>query len=554
MNIAHILAPAPALAPAPSQGHRKRMCERNDEDEQQRGYKKTKQDTRPQCVLILVGLPGSGKSTLAAHIVSNFPSFVRVSRDELGSKEKCTIFAKSQLVIGRDLVIDRCNFNSSQRSIWMKLAKEYGCSFHCIVIGGASSTSASKGVDSSTIDACMKRAATRSQHEGGLNETSLGVTEVHDIVRDIARQYVPPNVVEGFGKILQLELDAPTAVTESFVREVTLATATPAPTSAPAPFVFNGTWEQMAYDVMDKATKGEVNGFLPIKLETAAKNMTQWKKAVKECVATDVDSLWAHLLVYFRDSWTYENSTRMTAMGAVKAITGRLGIPEHGEFQDYYEEVVAQHQKDDNMKVIPLEEAKAKFGCKDGTVLTTKKLRTIVDEWDGCIYQRMLLSFFAYHGNRSQDWCVGFGEENTNKNGYYDPTTQTMHLFKGKTQEQGTERVFQVHEKVAECIAKVQSAKPSPHLVPNSKGDCGNTKTIRDKLNTICKHSKILPTRICPNDLRHLFATHIRYVDILYRNKRLKLMSGIAHSDSMSLKNYAQTYRPMVEWAEANEQ
>ena len=54
--------------------------------------------------------------------------------------------------------------------------------------------------------------------------------------------------------------------------------ATPPP---PKPtFVFNGTWEQMAYDVMDKATKGEVNGFLPIKLETAAKNMTQWKKAV----------------------------------------------------------------------------------------------------------------------------------------------------------------------------------------------------------------------------------------------------------------------------------
>jgi hypothetical protein len=314
--------------------------------------------------------------------------------------------------------------------------------------------------------------------------------------------------------------------------------------------VFNGTWEQMAYDVMDRATKGKVNGFEPIKPQTAAKNMTQWKKAVKECKGTDVDSLWAHLLVYFRDSWKYKNSTRCTAIGAIKGITGRLGIPENGEFQDYYEEKVAEHKKDDNMKVIPLEEAKAKFKCKDGTVLTTTKLRTIVDEWDGCAHQRMLLSLFAYHGNRPQDWCVGYGEENTNEDGYYDPTTQTMHLFKGKTQEQDTERVFQVHEKVAECIAKVQSAKPSPHLVPNTEGNCGNVKFIRDEVNKMLP----IPPSVSRNDLRHLYETHIRYVERLPRNKRLKLMGGIAHSDSTSLKSYAQTYRPMVEWAEANEQ
>ena len=347
--------------------------------------------------------------------------------------------------------------------------------------------------------------------------------------------------------------------------------ATPPPQAPPPPkptFVLNGTWEQMAYDVMDRATKGEVNGFLPIKLETAAKNMTQWKKAVKECGGTDVDSLWSHLLVYFRDSWKYKNSTRATAMGATKAITGRLGIPENGEFQDYYEEVVAEYKKDDTMKVMPLEEAKAKFGCKDGTVLTTKKLRTIVAGWEGCTYQRMLLALFAYHGNRPQDWCVGYGEENTNEKGYYDPTTSTMHLFDGKTQKAGTERVFKVHDKVAECIVEDRkgldpastddetTARLKFLLVKQTKTKqwvCSDVKGIRDRCKTICNNSKIFP-KFTPNDLRHLYETHIRYVERLPHNERLKLMGDIAHSDSTSLKKYAQLYRPMVEWAEANEQ
>ena len=182
--------------------------------------------------------------------------------------------------------------------------------------------------------------------------------------------------------------------------------------------------------------------------------------------------------------------------------------------------------------------------------MTTRKLLTIVNEMKDEPYERMLPSFFAYHGNRPQDWCVGYGKDNENERGYYDYETQTMHLFAGKTQKNGTGRVFQVHEKVAECIAEVHSSKPSPHLVFNTKGDCGNTKFIRDEVNKMLP----IPPSVSPNDLRHLYETHIRYVDKLPRNERLKLMGGIAHSDSTSLKRYAKLYRPMVEWAEANEQ
>ena len=209
-----------------SRGRRQRTCKRNEEDEQQRSCKKVEQDARPLCVLLLVGLPGSGKSTLAAHIVSNFTSFVRVSQDKLGSRKACITFAKRQLARGRNLVIDRCNFDSTQRAHWVRLADTFSSSCHCIVLAGAGSTSASEGFDSATVGACEKRAAARSQHEGGVNATSMGAAKVHSIVRRMARQYVPPDAAaEGFGKILQLELDAPTAATESFVRVVTLATA-----------------------------------------------------------------------------------------------------------------------------------------------------------------------------------------------------------------------------------------------------------------------------------------------------------------------------------------
>ena len=87
--------------------------------------------------------------------------------------------------------------------------------------------------------------------------------------------------------------------------------------------------------------------------------------------------------------------------------------------------------------------------------------------------------------------------------------------------------------------------------MPNSRKECGNTKTIRDNFKRFFNKSTLLPNNIGPTDLRHLYETHIRYVEKIPRNERLQLMGGIAHSDKTSLKKYAQMYRPMVEWAES---
>ena len=51
-----------------------------------------------------------------------------------------------------------------------------------------------------------------------------------------------------------------------------------------------------------------------------------------------------------------------------------------------------------------------------------------------------------------------------------------------------------------------------------------------------------------------LFETHIRYSkDKIPKEERLELMKQVGHSDDVALSDYAQTYKPMVEWAESVE-
>ncbi len=73
----------------------------------------------PQLVL-LSGLQGSGKSTFAAQLVEQ--GWCRISQDELGSRQRCELECITALTHGLNVVIDRCNFNVQQRSIWIQIA------------------------------------------------------------------------------------------------------------------------------------------------------------------------------------------------------------------------------------------------------------------------------------------------------------------------------------------------------------------------------------------------------------------------------------------------
>lgn len=73
-------------------------------------------------MIILVGLPGSGKSTICNKW---FPTYVRISQDELGSRDACIKECKKALESGFSVIIDRCNSSVSQRKHWIKLALDY---------------------------------------------------------------------------------------------------------------------------------------------------------------------------------------------------------------------------------------------------------------------------------------------------------------------------------------------------------------------------------------------------------------------------------------------
>ena len=69
-----------------------------------------------QLLVVLVGMPGSGKSTFAEELISQHPEcWRRISQDVLGSRQRCIQRAKAELREGHHVLIDRCNFDESQR-------------------------------------------------------------------------------------------------------------------------------------------------------------------------------------------------------------------------------------------------------------------------------------------------------------------------------------------------------------------------------------------------------------------------------------------------------
>jgi len=89
-------------------------------------------------LVLLVGLPGSGKSTFAQSLVASMPEkFCRINQDELKTRPKCerklervlsipTSQQLGQQQLGQQRrcpIIDRCNFDQTQRSTWYRMAE-----------------------------------------------------------------------------------------------------------------------------------------------------------------------------------------------------------------------------------------------------------------------------------------------------------------------------------------------------------------------------------------------------------------------------------------------
>lgn len=71
-------------------------------------------------MILMCGPPGSGKSTLAKKLESE--GFVRVSQDDQGKSGHQELFRES-IRAGKDVVVDRMNFNKQQRNDYLVTAK-----------------------------------------------------------------------------------------------------------------------------------------------------------------------------------------------------------------------------------------------------------------------------------------------------------------------------------------------------------------------------------------------------------------------------------------------
>jgi len=120
--------------------------------QQQQKQKQKHRSTRP-LMLLLVGIPGSGKSTFATTLESVAPHlYVRINQDTLGSRRRCEDLTRQVLAQHKCPIIDRCNFNVSQRRHFLDIALEYNIPVNVVALEIPKET-------------CIQRCQQRSSHE-----------------------------------------------------------------------------------------------------------------------------------------------------------------------------------------------------------------------------------------------------------------------------------------------------------------------------------------------------------------------------------------------------
>ncbi|KAJ1959682.1 hypothetical protein GGI12_004210 [Dipsacomyces acuminosporus] len=131
-------------------------------------------------MLVLVGLPGCGKSAFAKRLAIHGKHWEHINQDETGSRSLCEQHAAKMLKEGKNVVIDRCNFDEDQRKIWVKIAEDAFAPVDALFFD----------VD---VKVCKERVKARNGHPTGV-EGKFGA----EVVARFDRLLTRPTIYEGF--------------------------------------------------------------------------------------------------------------------------------------------------------------------------------------------------------------------------------------------------------------------------------------------------------------------------------------------------------------------
>ena len=314
--------------------------------------------------------------------------------------------------------------------------------------------------------------------------------------------------------------------------------------SAKPSLAFTGNWYEMAQNNI--ATYVNPRSNRP--LADTKKILAEWKRCIAGAETNpDVGELWQTICAYV-ENLDCQRNTKCKKCGNIKTITNKiLRIPEDHQFQVIYNSLVANDLGEKTCRRMSKDELNFLKIADTDEYCTLPRVREHLAKCAIFDEPTVLVSLLAYHGNRLEDWKIKYGKDNfvastdddvrNGDRGFYDPETKEVHLFYGKTHFSG-ERVFKLHDECARVIDENRKDSDCKWLV------CQTDNQMRFLAKDWFEREN-LPS-ILPSQMRHLFETHIRYVQKMSNDELDAEWKSIGHSGITARKYYGELYRSLV--------
>jgi len=141
-------------------------------------------------VIMMVGVQGSGKSTVACEWLANaHPSYVVLSNDKLGGRDKTLTALRKNLKSGNSCVIDNTHVDVEARRKFLEIAKEFKIPARAFVMTTSFDHAKHNNIFREIIDTSKEHA-------------KIGEALMHQY----KNKYQPPTKEEGFTEVVKINL------------------------------------------------------------------------------------------------------------------------------------------------------------------------------------------------------------------------------------------------------------------------------------------------------------------------------------------------------------